>query len=131
MDRMDFAIWLEEQLHERAWKPADLAHAARINTGTLSNILNGTRGAGPEVCRDIARALRLPEEIVFRRAGLLSQRPEMDDEKREILYHYDRMRPHDQERFSVIARALAGASESDKAAEVEPGAEVDGSLAPV
>ena len=130
MTGADFAVWLEEMIHERDWKPADLAHAARMNTGTLSNILNGTRGVGPKVCRNIARALKLPEDIVFRKAGLQSARRDGDEVKDEILYYYDRMTAEQREHYRVIGRALAEAAVKHEADDVEKDRARGGAPAP-
>ena len=71
-----FSAWILEELNKRGWKPADLSHETGISSGSLSNILNGYRKPGPDVCRSIAHDLRIPEEMVFRQAGLLSPKPE-------------------------------------------------------
>lgn len=66
-----FSEWIEEQLNLRGWKPADLARAARVGQTTISNIINGNRNPGPDFCISIARALNVPTELVFRKAGIL------------------------------------------------------------
>lgn len=71
-----FPAWILEELNKRGWKPADLSRETGISSGALSNILNDYRKPGPDVCRSIAHALRIPEETVFRQAGLLSPKPE-------------------------------------------------------
>ena len=63
--------YLEDELHRRNWRPADLARAAGVPDATISHILNGSRRAGPDVCNAIARALGEPPERIFRLAGLL------------------------------------------------------------
>lgn len=80
-----FNEWIEGCLHDRGWRPSDLARAASIKDATLSRILNQTRQAGPDVCRAIARALKVDEEEVFRRAGLLNPLPHPVAEERELL----------------------------------------------
>lgn len=74
-----FSTWVLNEVDQRGWTPAELARRAGLNTGTLSNILNGNRRPGPEVCRAIAKALGEPEEKVFRLAGLLSSLPASND----------------------------------------------------
>lgn len=109
-----FQEWLEEKLREMGWKPADLARAANIRYATLSRILNGQRNAGPDVCLAVARALKVPPEKVFRRAGLLPPLPASEDdatlkelqdiaqqlslEKRREVLEYARWRYEQQER---------------------------------
>lgn len=110
----EFTEWLEKELRNRGWRPADLAHRARVNTGTISNILNGFRRAGPDVCLAIARALKVPPEEVFRRAGLLPPLPapvddatlkeledivkKLDPEERQEVLEYARWRYRRKER---------------------------------
>ena len=76
----DFWDWLEKQMGERNWKPADLARAAGISQPTLTTIKHNRRTVGPEVAEKIARALGLPPEVVFRRADLLPAMPADDSE---------------------------------------------------
>lgn len=106
MTNLDFVNWLEKQLQVRGWKPSDLAHAAKISTGTLSNILNRTRRAGPATCLAIAQALAVPPEQVFRRADLLPAESAVDERKRELIYLYDQLDAETQAILRVIARAL-------------------------
>ena len=76
----ELAAWIEEQLAERGWRPADLVRYGGINSGLLSRILSGTRRAGPDTCLAIARAFREPPDKVFRLAGLLPPLPGPDDD---------------------------------------------------
>lgn len=71
----DFAQWLQDELNNRGWKPIELAKTAGVDSGLISRILNRERKPGPETARGIARALKLPPEIVFRQAGLLPPEP--------------------------------------------------------
>jgi len=80
MATIGFVRWLEKEMGDRRWKPADLARAAGVHTATVTRILNGDRQVGPDVCRDIARALKLPADWVFRVAGLLPPLPGTEDD---------------------------------------------------
>jgi transcriptional regulator with XRE-family HTH domain len=66
-----FTEWLEQELKNREWRPADLAREARLGDATLSRIINGVRNPGASVCRAIAAAFVIPPEEVFRHAELL------------------------------------------------------------
>lgn len=93
----EFAEWLQGELNKREWDQTELARRARISQGQISRVISGTRGLGPDACRAIARALDLPEEFVFRKAGLLS-------EKREEL---------EKLKLSELIILLEGASDED------------------
>lgn len=93
----DFANWLEDEMKRRGWHPADLAKAAGLYQSTLGNVLNRERSAGADVCTALARALKLPPEEVFRRAGLLPELPAPDNDiTLKRLYEYvKRLSPDD------------------------------------
>jgi hypothetical protein len=72
--QQEFAEWLQSQLDERNWKPADLAAAmgGKSHAGTVSRILNEGRaggGVGKQTAIRIATALKLPAELVLQKAG--------------------------------------------------------------
>lgn len=67
-----FNEWLLKQLEERGWKQADLARYSGITTGSISNYING-RIPDKNVLKKIAKAFKIPPEIVFRAANLLPE----------------------------------------------------------
>jgi hypothetical protein len=86
--KVNFANWLESQLEERGWKPADLAKEMgdeKKYSATISRVLSEQRGVGDEVCRRIAHALNLPQAVVFYQAGLLTEHPAADGPEDERL----------------------------------------------
>jgi len=66
-----FIEWLQQQLNQRQWTQADLARHSSVTQTHLSRIMNGMRKPGPDTLVNIARALRIPPDEAFRRAGLL------------------------------------------------------------
>jgi transcriptional regulator with XRE-family HTH domain len=68
---MTFTDWLSDEMHKRGWSQAELAREAEITKGALSHIFSGTRKPGVLMLKSIARAFNLPEEHVFRVAGIL------------------------------------------------------------
>lgn len=74
---MDFAEWLQSELDKRGWKQANLVRAG-VNSSYISQVLNRLRRPGPTICRQIAKALNLPEREVYERAGLLKDVPADD-----------------------------------------------------
>jgi transcriptional regulator with XRE-family HTH domain len=67
---MDFPEWLQALLSERGIGVRELSRMSGLSPAAISNVLNRNRGVGAEFCQAIARALKLPEEEVFLRAGL-------------------------------------------------------------
>ncbi len=99
-----FADWLNDVMAERDIRPADLARLANINKGILSRILSNERRPAPETLESIARALKLPPEVVFRRAGLLPPAPPDTEYKEELLYLFNELSPEEQEEIIELLR---------------------------
>ncbi len=71
----DFVTWLTKEMEDRGWNNSELARRAGLVPSAISQVIAGNRGTGPEFCRSVARALGLPPETVFRKAGLLPGLP--------------------------------------------------------
>lgn len=67
---VNFGDWLLKQLQDRDMSQSELARVAGVSKGTISNLINGTKGAGQESLLAVARALKLPPELVFEKAGI-------------------------------------------------------------
>jgi transcriptional regulator with XRE-family HTH domain len=75
-----FANWVNHELEIRGWNQSTLTKKSGLAHGTISNILSGTRGIGEETCLALAKAFKLPPETVFRAAGLLPPKKDIDPE---------------------------------------------------
>ena len=78
-ERGTFSVWVHAEIDKRGWKASDLARAANVSKGTISDILNERRRPGLDVCVAIARALKYPPEDVLRIAGLLPPGRDLGD----------------------------------------------------
>lgn len=67
-----FEKWLLNEIQTRDISIRKLARNAGISHSSISLVLSGQRGVTAEFCQKIAGALKLPEEEVFLRAGLLT-----------------------------------------------------------
>ncbi len=106
MDKM-FSEWLAIELEKREWSPARLARVANISRTAISNILSGTRRAGPDVCKAIARAFNLPQISVFVAAGLLDPIPDQSSEVDELVHCFQQLNQADRNELIEIARLKA------------------------
>ena len=82
--------FLTTELRTRGWFASDLARASGVSDAAISNVLSGSRGAGPDLCNKLARGLKLPSEIIFRMAGLLEEPSttlDPDDLTQDVTYH--------------------------------------------
>ena len=106
--------WLASQLGARDWNYSDLAEKSGLSPATISLVMKGERGVGPEFCNAVARALNIPPDEVFRQAGLLPPVPEDSVSAEQALYLFRRLTVADQERILVMMRALAELSEAEE-----------------
>jgi transcriptional regulator with XRE-family HTH domain len=101
-----FAQWLEIEMQARNWKPADLSRASGIDQGTLSNVLNGIRGAGLTFCVRIADAFNIPAEIVLRRADLIPPAPTEDPLFEQARHYFNQLSEDEKDIVLSQMRAL-------------------------
>lgn len=69
---MDFVEWIESELSKRDWSRADFARKGKFSTAQVTRVLNREQKAGEAFCRGVSVAFNVPQEEIFRRAGLLS-----------------------------------------------------------
>lgn len=110
-----FAKAVLDRINELGWKNADLARAAGLTTGGLSNILNGHRVPEPMTVLTIARALEEPPIKYFRLMGWLPTDPELTEEE-ERLVNVFRQLP-DVEREIVLKMVYGLRKQSSKPVE--------------
>ncbi len=80
MSSEHFGKWLERELEKRSWSMSELARRCDVSHPTISRVVGGVRDPSPDLCRAIAEAFDMPEERVFRIAGLLSELPAPEDD---------------------------------------------------
>lgn len=64
-----FGGWLASQLAMRDMTQAELARKMETSTGAVSSWVHNTRTPTPASCREIARVLRVPVDMVLTAAG--------------------------------------------------------------
>ena len=94
MKDIDFPKWLEKQRKTKGWSQSDLARTAGISRQVVSDYEGYKRKYFDEdILKKIARAFKLPAELVFRAAGLLDAEPDTD-EWVEQMNHKINLLPH-------------------------------------
>jgi transcriptional regulator with XRE-family HTH domain len=101
----NFGTWLLFELEKRGLNQSDLSKLSGLSRGTLSNLVNGTRGFGPDSLAAIARALKLPAEEVFRAAGILPQVKEKSAQISKFDHLLETLSAEDIEDLYAVARA--------------------------
>ena len=83
---LDFAEWLHQEINKRQWSQADLARNADLSRAVINKLLNGRTYPQPNTLDAIARALKLPTETMYRKAGLLPRASETDTYAAELVH---------------------------------------------
>jgi len=65
-----FVKWLNAMLEDRGWSQSEAARRGKFSASMIQQVLSGTTNPGSSFCKGIARAFGIPEEEVFRRAGM-------------------------------------------------------------
>lgn len=69
----EFAAWLQNEMSMRNWSQGDLARAAGISRDSVNRAVNLKSPPGPAVLKAIACALKIPETLVFSKAGIFTE----------------------------------------------------------
>lgn len=90
-----FSDWLVGEMQAREMTQADLARKSGVSTGGISDLLTGRREPGVTIASKIAKGLDIPEEQVFRAAGILPNKPADEEELEQIMYEVRKMNKND------------------------------------
>lgn len=86
-----FASWLSYYLEYYGLTKAALADKANLQRSILSKIEQGRQIATPDTLTKIADALNLPQEYVYRQAGILRNPPSDTEYQELILYKINQL----------------------------------------
>lgn len=100
----NFSKWLDEVLKSRNMKPADLARAAKKDSGVISNIMNGKRNPSTSSCKAISIALDIPLDEVYRAAGILPPKTDIDPIAENVLHLLKDLDDYDKEEILDFVR---------------------------
>lgn len=123
--KIEFATWLEKQIEKRGWSYREFSRRGELSSGAVSKVINRHSFPGPEFCHGVARALGVPPERVFRKAGLLPPHiigDEAQDRKNELLDYFEALDEQRRQTALALIRTLYE-QQGPYAAELRPGEE--------
>ena len=111
--KAEFSDWLLAQLDLNGLTQAQLALTTGLNPATLTKILNGkTKRPEPESCIQIAKALKVAEQTVYRAVGVLSDEPDYPEQD-DLNYIVAQLSDQQRREILVIARALLALNDKE------------------
>ncbi len=81
----NFSSWLLEELDQRDMSQSDLARSAGLHRAVIYKVISDASKPTPKTLNAIAHALRIPPEIVFEKAGLLTPSSELSATERTLI----------------------------------------------
>jgi transcriptional regulator with XRE-family HTH domain len=109
-----FSDWLTSKLADEGLKPADLAKRMGKDPSVISRFLSGERLPATETIVEIARALRVPPEEVFRAAVGLPPKGESTEKLDEAVHVLGLLDLDDLEEIIQIARLKLDRDETNE-----------------
>jgi len=103
---MFFNDWLHDELNKRGWSNLELSKRSGVATSTISMIVSGQNKPGYNFCVRISRPLKLPPEIVLRKAGLLPKKPEDNELNEQLLFLFEKLPSEQKSLVLLMIRAL-------------------------
>ncbi len=101
----NFVNWLTAQMQARNWSQADLARASGLNKQSIHYYLTkSTKSPHAHALAQIAHALDLPVEEMYRAAGFLPHASEINEIMEEILHEMKDMPKRDQQEVLAFVR---------------------------
>jgi len=86
MNEKDFVDFLLDVMEDKEISPADITKRSGLSPSQVSKILNRESPAGQKALDSFARALNLPVDDLYRRAGILPMKPNDDETVSEITH---------------------------------------------
>jgi transcriptional regulator with XRE-family HTH domain len=113
MSNIEFSEWLTDRVEERGWSFRELSRRADLSSAVISQVVTRKSFPGLDFCLGISRALDIPPERVFRKAGYLPARPRIiSEQKEELDDYYEALDQSDRDRLVAIAKTLHEQQES-------------------
>jgi transcriptional regulator with XRE-family HTH domain len=115
----DFGLWMSREIEKHGWSRSEVARRGGISPSTIDKVINEFARPGPKLCQALAKAFDMPDEDVFRLAGLLPRRVPASAERRPVyrinsstpagrlLAAFEQLRSEDQELLVTVAERLA------------------------
>jgi len=85
-----FGEWLNEELKKRGLSQYAFGKMIDVPPTHINHLINGRRKPSAEMLETIAKGLKLPQEEIYRRAGILPQAPPKSEQKEMLNYLFDR-----------------------------------------
>ena len=87
----EFVFFIKEELTIRNWSNAELAKRSGISQAHISRVLNSDYLPGIDLLKSFSHALNVPVEQLFRLAGLLPEKKELEPEKERMLHLFSQL----------------------------------------
>jgi len=99
-----FGEWLNEELKKRGLSQYAFGKMIDVTPTHINHLINGRRKPSAEMLEAIAKGLKLPQEEVYRKAGILPQVPPKSEQKERLNYLFDQFSEKEKEDLLTYMR---------------------------
>lgn len=92
-----FGEWLKEELENRGISQYAFGKMIGVTSTHINHLINNRRKPSADMLESIARGLHLPQEEVFRRAGILPPISPKSEQKEKLIYLFDQFPENEKE----------------------------------
>lgn len=92
-----FSAWLVQELDKRGWNQAELHRKSSLSKTVISDVIAEKALPGFEFCIGVAKAFKIPADLVMRLAGLLPATSELTSQKEQLIHLFDQLPPDEKE----------------------------------
>jgi len=97
-DHLKFSKWLLNELDDRKMSQSDLSRIAGVTRATINGVVSGRRQPGAHLLAAISKALLIPLEDLYQKAGILPAKQNENFDRLNLLYS----KLTDRERLDVL-----------------------------
>lgn len=87
-EKLDVVDYLLKVMEDRELIPADITKRSGLSPSQVSKVLNRESPPGQKALDSFSKALNLPADDLYRRAGILPMKPNADETVSEIVHIY-------------------------------------------
>lgn len=98
--------FLKREMDARGWQQSDLARHSGLDPSIINNYITGKRNVGAANALDLARALKIAPENLFRAVGLLPSAPPHTEQHQQLLYLFDQLNDKDRQTILDMTKFL-------------------------
>lgn len=107
----EFVDFVKDELSKRNWSHAELARRSGISQAHISRVIKGDYQPGIDLLNSVALVFDVPQEFIFRCAGILPEKKETNPTEEKALHLFSQLNTKDKGLVIDFIQLLIGRKE--------------------